>query len=164
MDRYYNPFQAMELRLPSSYRDEISRYCQGATQDGRGAGIGEAPFPRIVDMWFLALCLAAKAGKKDGELAADKTYKFMDGTVLSSDPWRIDVLMMLAVSLTGETEIVAQPRQIMQLANQLAAAGMSDVMDLLKNGDADAIYNLSDNLERVMKDKAATEGESTKHS
>lgn len=151
IDRYYNPFQAMELRLPSGYRDEVSRYCQGATQDGRGAGLGDAPFPRIVDMWFLALCLAAKAGKKEAELPADKTYKFMDGTVLSSDPWRIDVLMMLAVSMTGETEIVAQPRQVIQLANQLAAAGMPDVIDMLKNGDSDAIYNLSDNLEASMK-------------
>jgi hypothetical protein len=139
VDRYYNPFQAMELRLPSSYRDEISRYCQGATQDGRGTGLGDAPFPRIVDMWFLALCLAARAGKKETDLPADKTYKFMEGTVLSSDPWRIDMLMMLAVSMTGETEIVAQPRQVINLANQLAAAGMPDVIDMLRKGDSFAI-------------------------
>jgi hypothetical protein len=73
-------------------------------------------------MWFLALCIAAKSGKKATELPVDKSYKFMDGTVLSSDPWRIDVLMMLAVSMTGDTEIVAQPRQAINLARRFRSA------------------------------------------
>ena len=63
-ERYYNPFQTADLRIPESYREEVSRYCQGPTQEGRKTWLGEAPFPRIVDMWFLALCLGAKQGKK----------------------------------------------------------------------------------------------------
>jgi hypothetical protein len=151
IDRYFNPFQAMELRLPSTYREEVSRYCQGATQDGKGISLGEAPFPRVVDMWFLALCLAANNRKRLEDLALDKTYKFMDGTVLTSDPWRIDALMLLAVGMTSDPEIVADPRKIINLSNQLAAAGMPEVLDMLKNGDSEAIYNLSDNLEAVMR-------------
>ena len=149
-DRYYNPFQTAELRIPESFRDEVSRYCQGPTQEGRKTGLGEAPFPRMVDMWFLALCLGAKRGNKE-DLFGVKMHKFMDGTVLSSDPWRIDALMLLAISLTKDTTIVGEPAKIINLANEYAAGGLPDVIDMLKDGDADAIYNLSDNLESVIK-------------
>ena len=149
-DRYYNPFQTAELRVPESFRDEVSRYCQGPTQEGRKTGLGEAPFPRMVDMWFLALCLGAKKGNKE-DLSGVKMHKFMDGTVLSSDPWRIDALMLLAISLTKDTTIVGEPAKIINLANEYAAGGLPDVIDMLKDGDADAIYNLSDNLESVIK-------------
>ncbi len=149
-DRYYNPFQTADLRIPESYREEVSRYCQGPTQEGRKTGLGEAPFPRMVDMWFLALCLGAKQGNKE-DLSGVKMHKFMDGTVLSSDPWRIDSLMLLAIGITDDTEIVAEPSKVINLANEYAAAGLPDVIDMLKDGDADAIYNLSDNLEDVIK-------------
>ena len=149
-DRYYKPFQTADLRIPDSYREEVSRYCQGPTQEGRNTGLGEAPFPRMVDMWFLALCLGAKQGNKE-DLSGVKMHKFMDGTVLSSDPWRIDALMLLAIALTDNTEIVAEPGKIINLANEYAAGGLPDVIDMLKDGDADAIYNLSDNLEYAIK-------------
>ena len=149
-DRYYNPFQTVELRIPESFRDEVSRYCQGPTQEGRKTGLGEAPFPRMVDMWFLALCLGAKEGRRE-DLTGVKMHKFMDGTVLSTDPWRIDALMLLAISLTNDTAIVAEPGKIINLANEYAAGGLPDVLDMLKDGDADPIYNLSDNLEAVIK-------------
>ena len=80
-------------------------------------------------------------------------HKFMDGTVLISDPWRIDALMLLAISLTNDTAIVAEPTKIINLANEYAAGGLPDVIDMLKDGDADAIYNLSDNLEAEIKRK-----------
>ena len=149
-DRYYNPFQTSELRIPEGFREEVSRYCQGPTQEGRRTGLGEAPFPRMVDMWFLALCLGAKGGKRK-DVVGVKMHKFMDGTVLSSDPWRIDALMLLAISLTNDTAIVAEPARIINLANEYAAGGLPDVIDMLRDGDADAIYNLSDNLEEVIK-------------
>lgn len=150
VDRYYNPFQTMELRIPESYREDFSRYCQGATQDGRKTTLSEAPFPRMVDMWFLAMCLGAKRRKKQ-DFPADKMHKFMDGTILSSDPWRIDTLMLLAIGLTGDTEIVADPRKVMNLANQYAAGGLPEVIDMLKDGDAESIYNLSENLESLIR-------------
>ena len=149
-DRYYNPFQTSELRIPESLREEISRYCQGPTQEGRRTGLGEAPFPRMVDMWFLALCLGAKKGRRE-DLTGIKMHKFMEGTVLSSDPWRIDALMLLAISLTNDTAIVSEPGKIINVANEYAAGGLPDVIDMLKHGDADAIYNLSDNLEAAIK-------------
>jgi len=77
-------------------------------------------------------------------------HEFIYGTVLSSDPWRIDALMFLAISLTNDTAIVAEPAKIINLTNEYAAGGLPDVIDMLKDGDADAIYNLSDHLEAVI--------------
>ena len=148
-DRYFNPFQTAELRIPESFRDDVSRYCQGPTQDGRKTSLGEAPFPRMVDMWFMALCLGAKEGNRT-DLSGVKMHKFMDGTVLSSDPWRIDALMLMAISLTNDTSIVADPLKIISLANEYAAGGLPRVLEMIKDGDAEAIYNLSDNLESIL--------------
>ena len=96
--------------------------------------------------------MGAKGGKRE-DLTGVKMHKFMDGTVLSSDPWRIDALMLLAISMTNETAIVAEPAKITNLANEYAAGGLPDVIEMLKDGDADAIYNLSDNLEAETKRK-----------
>ena len=149
-DGYYNPFQTAELRIPESFRDEVSRYCQGPTQEGRKTGLGDAPFPRMVDMWFLALCVGAREGRRE-ELSKTKMHKFMDGTVLSSDPWRIDTLMLLGIALTGDTAVVADPAKVVSLANEYAAGGLTSVLEMLKDGDADAIYNLSDGLEGMIR-------------
>ncbi len=67
------------------------------------------------------------------------------------DPWRIDALMLLAIGVTDDTEIIAEPAGVINLANEYAAGGLPDLIDMLKDGDADAIYNLSDNLEAVIK-------------
>ena len=151
-DGYYNPFQTAELHIPESFREEVSRYCQGPTQEGRKTALGDAPFPRMVDMWFLALCIGAREGKRE-ELSKTRMHKFMDGTVLSSDPWRIDALMLLGIALTGETEAVADPPKIVNLANEYAAGGLTSVLEMLKDGEADAIYSLSDGLETMIRGK-----------
>ena len=128
-------------KYPATAKDQLKR--------GHKTGLNEAPFPRMVDMWFLALCLGVKEGNRKN-LSGVKMHKFMDGTVLISDSWRIDALMLLAISLK-DTTIVAEPTKIINLANEYAAGGLPDVINMLKNGDADAIYNLSDNLEAVIK-------------
>jgi hypothetical protein len=146
-DRYYNPFQGIDVSIPVEFRDTFQRYCQTA---GR-AVIDHSPFPRMVDLWFLAVCIGARLNLEPADLTKYETYKIIEGSLFGNDPWRIHTLMMIAISKTGNVQIISEPRQMMALANGLAIAGLPKVLDMLKEGEADPIWNLSDALDDMIR-------------
>jgi hypothetical protein len=150
-DRYYNPFQGLHLNMPVSYRDDFSRYCQ----TGERNILDQSPFPRMVDFWFLALCIAVNKGLDPVDLSKfgnKDTYKIIDASIFTSDPWRIQAMMLLAIAKEGEIGIISQPSKMMALVNGLAVAGLPSVIEMLKDGDDDAIWNLSENIEAAIKE------------
>lgn len=138
-----NPFQNLELRIPEAYRDKVDRFCQ--TQPGGGAkpSPDDSPFERHIDIWFLALCIGARRGKRTQII---KPHRFITGELLSRDPYRIELLELLAVSYTNDPWILEKPSEIMDLANELAATGLPEVIDMLEGGNAKPIWNLTDSL------------------
>ena len=138
-----NPFQNLELRIPEAYRDEVDRFCQ--TQPGGGArpSPDDSPFERQIDIWFLAVCIGARKGKRTQLV---KPHRFIWGDILSRDPFRIELLELLTISYTNDPWILEKPSEMMDLANELAAAGLPEVVDMLKAGNAKPIWNLTDNL------------------
>lgn len=152
VDRYYNPFQNSDLSVPVDLHEAFTRYCQTS---GGNTIVDQSPFPRMVDMWFLALCVGARAGMKPVDTTKLKTTKIIDGSIFSSDPWRVQVLMLVAVAQSGEVEIATDPRRMMALLNGLAIAGLPTLIEMLKDGEAEPIWNLSDAIEAALKAKAA---------
>lgn len=61
--------------------------------------------------------------------------------------------MLLAIGYNDEVEIVNEPRKMMALASGLAAAGLPIVVDMLKDGDAEPIWNLSDAIDEIIRKK-----------
>lgn len=149
-ERHYNPFQTIDLSVPVEFRESFSKYCQTRTEGARSI-IDQSPFPRMVDMWFLAVCIAAREGLQPDDINKYDTYKIIEGTIFSSDPWRINTLMLLAIGITGDVEIVNKPRQIMTLANGLAIKGLPRVIEMLQDGEFEPIWNLSDNIEEILR-------------
>jgi hypothetical protein len=86
------------------------------------------PFPRQVDAWWIGFCLGVRHGQS--RPFSDKRAKFMDGSILSSDPWRIVHLELIALGLRGE-EILARPRDVVQLATEHANYGLELVVKSL---------------------------------
>jgi len=105
----------------------------------------------MVDLWFLSICVAARLNLKPADLDEADTYKIIEGSILSSDPWRIHVLMLIAISITGNVEIASEPRKMMAIANGLAVSGLPKVTEMLKEGDAEPIWNLSDALDHIIR-------------
>ncbi len=150
-DRYYNPFQAIDINVPVDLHEAFTRYCQ----TGAKAIIDQSPFPRMVDLWFLSVCVAARLNLKPADLGKFDTKKIIDGSIFGSDPWRVHTLMLIAVGNTGDVNIVSEPRKMMTLANGLAVAGMPKVIEMLKDGDAEPIWNISDCLDELLRKSAA---------
>lgn len=145
-DRWFNPFQAIDVSVPIEFHEDMTRYSQ---REGKSV-IDQSPFPRMVDMWFLAVCVAAADGLSPADPSKLETRKIIEGSIFGSDPWRIHTLMLVAIAHSGTVEIVAEPRRIMALANGLAVAGLPRVLDMLKQ-EGEAIWNLSEAIENLIK-------------
>ena len=144
--RAHNPFASNELRYPNSQRDDYQRFCS----PGGRVGNDRQPFPRMVDLWFSGLCFAARRGLMPAQLAGQDTVYMTGGDILGSDPWRIQLIMLIALALQGDVEVVDRPASMMAMANGLAAAGVPHIVEMLTEGREPAIWNLSNALERVL--------------
>lgn len=147
--RYHNPFAGVDLIVPVEQHDLYDRYCQTA---GRSI-IDQSPFPRMVDFWFTGLALAARNQLPPVDLSNCKTVKIIDGAIFDRDSWRVQTVMLIAIATEDSVEIVGEPRRMMSIANGLAAAGIPVVEDMLRDGDQDPIWNLSDSLDLYLKQK-----------
>ncbi len=152
---YYNPFQNLELKIPKAYNEMFQDYCQTQPAGGAKPSAEDSPFERQIDMWFLAICLGAQ---KDGDLSPiNDPRKFITGEMLSSDPQRVDLLQLLAISYTQDPWIIDSPKNVMALANDLAAAGLPELIEMLKDGNAKPIWNLTDRIMDLLSDVTAFE-------
>ena len=146
-DRYFNPFQAIDINVPVEFHEAFTRYCQRSAN----AIIDQSPFPRMVDLWFLSVCVAARLDLEPADIRKHDTRKIIDGSIFSSDPWRVHVLMLIAIGKTGDVNIVSKPGDIIKLANDLAVAGLPKVIEMLKDGDDVPIWNLSESIDEILR-------------
>lgn len=145
-----NIFAGFYIDIPEEYKEYFHKYCLTRYDSGSRNNPEDSPFPRMVDMWFLALCIAVKEGLSPQKLKG-KTYKAIEGNVFGSDTWRSNALILLAIADKGDIEIINEPGQIIRLANEYAMAGLPRLISLLEecNGDT-AIDYLSDEIESLI--------------
>ncbi len=148
-DRYSNPFQAIDIYIPVEFHEAFTRYCQRSAD----VIIDQSPFPRMIDLWYLSVCVAARLGLKPVDTTKYKTKKIIDGSIFGSDPWRIHTLMLIAIGKTGDVQIVSEPRKMMALASGLAVAGLPTVIEMLTEGVAEPIWNLSDAIDNLLREQ-----------
>ena len=146
-DRYYNPFQASDISVPVEFHETFSRYCQRSSN----TVIDQSPFPRMIDLWFLSVCVAARLNLEPSDIRKYETTKIIDGAIFSSDPWRVHMLMLIAISKTKDVQIVSEPRKIITLVSNLAIAGLPKIIEMLQDGDAEPIWNLSDAIDELIR-------------
>ncbi len=149
--RYHNPFAGIDLIAPDEQHADYERYCQ----TGGRAVIDQSPFPRMVDFWFAGLALAARKGVSPVELSKQDTFKFIEGSIFDRDSWRVQTVMLIAIATQDNVEIAGEPRRMMAIANGLAAAGIPLVVDMLRDGDQDSIWNLSEAIDEILRKKTA---------
>jgi hypothetical protein len=139
-----NAFGQADIHLPEKFQDYFHTYCLTRTEGSRN-NPEDSPFPRMVDMWFLAVCVAVKEGLKPDFDSKGKTYKAIEGTVFGSDNWRSNALMLLAVAHTGDVQVTDKPNEMMRVANAYALAGLPRLITILEEREGDtALDYLSD--------------------
>ncbi len=83
------------------------------------------------------------------DLSNAKTTRFIEGSIFDRDPWRIQFLMLIALHVKGQPEILINPPEIISMANGLAAAGVPGIVDMLTDGDEPPIWNISNAMEKL---------------
>lgn len=94
-------------------------------------GKERVPFPRQVDLWWYALGLGVREGRRTDLPEREQLVKFNDAGILESDPWRITHLELLALSEGGQ-EKAANPSDVIQIANEFALAGCAMISEDLR--------------------------------
>lgn len=151
--QYDNPFVNMSLISPIIQRDDYDRYCQA----GRRTSADLSPFPRKVDFWFAGLSLAARKNLKPIDLTKQETVDIISGSIFNTDGWQVQAIMLIAITVDGNLEIVLDPRRMMDIANGLAAAGVPHIVEMLRDGGQKPIRNLSEALDDLLHSDIYTE-------
>ena len=151
-----NEFVGVDIQLPENYREHFHAYCLTRSEGTRNSP-EDSPFPRMVDMWFLAICIAVEEGLSPVFDPQGETYKAIEGAVFSTDPWRSNALMLIAIAHTGDVAVIAKPHEMMRIANAYALAGLPRLIGLLNGREGDvALDCLSDFVEKACGSPAAS--------
>ena len=146
-----NPFQTVEIYVPTEQHDAYKRYCLGAESGGTGSrSYDKSPFLRMVDMWYLAVCLAVKDGRPPDDLGKQELTEINKGVVFAEYPDMVYTLMLIAVQISGDHSIVARERDMIKIVNGLASAGMPKLLQMLEEGQGEAIWNLSGAIHQLL--------------
>lgn len=146
--RFHNPFVNIDLIAPNEQRDDYDQYCQ--TRTVGKASVNKNPFPRTVDLWFAGMSLAARKQLKPANLIVKKSFSFITGAIFNSDSWRVPTVMLVAIAVDENVEVVKEPRRMMDIANGLAAEGVPQIVEMLRSGNQDPIWNLSEALDDLL--------------
>ena len=144
-----NEFASTDIHLPEKFQEYFHAYCLTRAEGSRN-NPEASPFPRMVDMWFLALCIAVKEGLRPALDVQGKTYKAIEGVVFGSDNWRSNALMLLALAHSGNVEILDKPHEMIRIANSYALAGLPRLISILEEREGDtALDYLSDVVDEL---------------
>lgn len=121
-----NPYAAQDLYVPQQWHDSYQRYTSLTRSEGRD--IDGAPFPRMIDMWWVALGIGVREGRRS-TLGKDPV-KFADGAIFGSDPWRITHLGLVAIAEEGES-VLQRPSEVIRIACEFAATGSEVLIEAM---------------------------------
>ena len=147
-DQFSNPLQNTNVLISDSLHSLVTEFCK--TTASKNSDLEQSPFPRIVDIWFLAICIAVKLNLKPQSFSASKSKEITDGSILSTDHWRIHLLIICAIHYSEDVYVVSDPNKMMQIANELANAGLPKLIRMLESGGEKPIWNLSDAMESLI--------------
>lgn len=155
LSRDFNPFANIELNIPKAYAEEVKRFSRAGDAETRGDP-GAVPFNRMVDLWFLAVCVGA-AEDAFMSLPKGSTHKFHTGQVLQGDILRIEFLLLNAIAHTGDPYIVNDPKQVIAIAEGCVAGGLPYLIDMLSVGHSSPALNLTRAISAKLQDQLSLE-------
>lgn len=130
-----NAYTNQDLFIAHDVSERLGDFVSRSERDAK-------PFSRQVDAWWLAMGIGVQLGRRTP--LPEKTVKFNDGGILSSDPWRITHLEALALAEDGERALDS-PSQVIRIASEYANTGFPWLLDQLL-GEAEPILTLTNKL------------------
>ena len=132
-----NPYANLQLRIPEHEWEAVRRFTTTfRPEDGSDPNIDQSPFNRYVDLWWAALIVGVREGRRSKPL---EWHDFTPAVVFNQDPWRIRQLELLALAEAGNTDVLDDPGQVISMANEYAATGIGILIDQM-TGQTEPIW------------------------
>ncbi|MCY3632471.1 MAG: hypothetical protein F4129_08235 [Acidimicrobiia bacterium] len=150
----FNPFANLAVHVPKAYHEDVNHY--SSTFGSKSPE--DAPFKRYVDFWLLA---AAVGASEEQFMTVDSSerHEFITGVVFQRDLATIEFLFLLAIAHSGDPFVAREPRQVLDIAEGYAAAGIPLVKEMMETGHLPALQNLTRSLVKSLADDSgATDG------
>lgn len=145
----YNPFANLDLHIPTAYREDVRRYTTSQGGDG-DTSEESAPFVRYVDLWAAAVAVGAE---ERAFVSNTDLHHFILGAVLQGDLVRIEFLQLIAIAHTEDPYVIANPKQVIEIADGYAAGGLPILMDWLESGVQTPMVGVTKNIIQYLVEK-----------
>lgn len=152
-----NPYANLPLRIPEDEWTAVRRFTTTFRPEDRARpDIDRSPFDRYVDLWWAALCVGVREGRRS---VSPRWHDFVTGVVLNQDPWRIRHLELIALAETNDPAILEEPGKIIAMANEYAATGIPVLIDTM-TGQTEPIWAVTKYfrtvVEHIVRDPAGS--------
>ena len=145
-ERLLAGIQNQNLRIPEEYYERVTRFTM-TKQSEADRNRDNIPFERYVDIWWAALCIGVQEGRRT-KIEGKNWHTFVRaGEVLPSNPWRLFQLQLMAVGVSNSTDILANPGDLINMANEYAATGLPLLLDEIV-GSQTPIWSMTRFLEK----------------
>lgn len=141
-----NPFASYNVEIPNKYRESVISYSRTSGNKKNKAEF--APFKRQVDFWYLAFLVGISKGL-DPESDTD-TYNATPATILSSDQYRINHMLLAYLGATRDIESLSNYKAVFDYCSGVANAGMPHLIQILADPDERPLWALFDELEKLI--------------
>ena len=124
----------------------VDRYSQTHPGIGRSKNPETAPFKPMKEIFLMAVYLGARSGRPrplDG-----KKMDIFKGLILSHDEKMY--LCALAVGYREDPDVLAEPQQVIRIAEEFANAGIWKLEEILDTTDEAALWDLADHFAKEL--------------
>ena len=142
MAEIVTPYTSQDLFLTKVFDNEFANELVSRSVDG------PQPFPRKIDLWWVAVVVGAALGHRTPLPPADKLTKFNTGAILGREPWRVTNLELLALASEGE-DIISKPSDVVRIGHEYAMTGLEWIADRLR-GSSQPLLTLMTSLEEIL--------------
>jgi hypothetical protein len=138
-----NRYSTIDLFIPDEHHARIGDFVSRSASDSK-------PFARQVDLWWLAIGTGVQTGYRTPMPDKEKLVKFNTGAILSTDPWRITQLELLALADEGDS-VFEEPNRVMQVASEYAMTGFPWLIEQML-GEAEPTLALMNKLDEQLRE------------
>ena len=123
MTNIVNNYANQDLYIAAPFHERLREFVSRAEQDS-------LTFSRQVDGWWAAIAIGVRRGQRAPLPPPPGLVKFNDGGILSSDPWRITHLELLALS-EGGPDMLLRPNEVIRMASEYAHTGFPELLEMI---------------------------------
>ena len=137
-----NPFASYQITSPKKYSENLKEFCQSA-----GSQVNEmyAPFKRQVDFWYAAFLYAVN--HELDPVVETETGNMTPASILSTDEFRVPYIQLAHFGVHEDIDALAEHKAVFDWAQQMANAGIPQLITTLKDIDDDPLMTYLDFLD-----------------